>query len=95
MPHLIISQKIQTKLDGKTPPVERREVIQCFQNRSGKLLFDTRPDHISNPLTLWFVAPTNAGRMLKVAYIPKDGQYYLRSAYDPNSTETAIYKKYG
>lgn len=95
MPNLIISEKIQLKLDGKSPPVERREVIQCFQNRSGKLLYDTRPDHLSNPLTLWFLALTNAGRLLKVAYIPRDGNMYLRSSYDPNPTEVLIYKKYG
>lgn len=95
MPNLITSPTIITKLSGKKPPVTRAEVIQCFQNRSGKLLMDTREKHASNPPTLWFVALTNAGRALKIVYIHEAGKIYLRSAFEPNADELYIYKQYG
>lgn len=95
MPNLITSEKILTKLGEKKPPVTRSEVVQCFQNKSGNSLLDTREKHASNPPTMWFVAPTNAGRLLKIVYILKEGKVFLRSAYDPNADELYIYKQYG
>jgi len=95
MPNLITSEPILTKLGGKNPPINRTEVVQCFQNKSGKSLLDTREKHASNPPTQWFVAPTNAGRLLKVVYILRDGKVFLRSAFEPNADELYIYKQYG
>lgn len=75
--------------------MDRREVEQCFDNRTGRLLTDIRAKHKSNPPTLWFLAPTNKGRMLKIVYIQGDPHIDLRSAFEPNDVEIAIYAKYG
>jgi hypothetical protein len=91
---LIISPQTLDKLQAKHN-VSRKDVEQCFANRCGEFLLDTREDHKSDPPTLWFVAPTNAGRLLKIAFIPKDGNVHLRSAFEPNAEEIRIYDKYG
>ncbi len=91
---VIISEKIREKLALKHN-VTPDEVEQCFANRNGKYLKDTREDHATDPPTLWFIAETDYGRKLKVAFVPKNGNDYLRSAFEPNSTELSIYAKRG
>lgn len=90
MQNLVISQAILEKLSAKHQ-VERREVEQCFLNKCGAYLMDTREDHRSDPPTLWFVAPTNQGRILKVIFIFRDGKVFLRSAYDADEAVRRIY----
>lgn len=94
MQNLRISADVLKKL-GEKHKVDRREVEQCFANRTGRLLTDNREDHKSNPPTLWFLAPTNKGRVLKVVYIQEGPHINLRSAFEPNAAESAIYKKHG
>lgn len=89
---VIISEKIREKLASKHN-VTPDEVEQCFANRSGKYLKDTREDHATDPPTLWFIAETDYGRKLKVIFVPKNGNNYLRSAFEPNSAEFGIYAK--
>lgn len=90
---LIISTAVREKLANKTPPVSEYEIVQCFANRAGKDLIDTRAEHLTNPLTRWFIAETDFGRELKVAYMPTTQGIVIKSAYDPNATEKRIYKK--
>lgn len=92
---LIISAKVREKLAGKHPPVTQDEIVQCFANRTGKLLFDQREQHQSDPPTRWFISETDYGRKLKIAFINTDPGIVIRTAYDPNSEETRIYRKYG
>jgi hypothetical protein len=92
---LIISSKVREKLAGKQPPVTQDEIVQCFANRAGKLLFDEREQHQSDPPTRWFISETDYGRKLKIAFINTDQGVVIRTAYDPNSEEIRIYKKYG
>ncbi|WP_300050302.1 ADP-ribosyl-(dinitrogen reductase) hydrolase [Malikia sp.] len=75
--------------------VTRREVEQCFENREGGLLEDTREQHRTNPPTQWFLACTNSGRLLKVIFVFENGKYMLKSAYEPNDTEKYIYERHG
>ena len=82
------------KLTGKHN-VSRAEVEQCFSNMTGRLLTDLRAKHKSNPPTLWFLAPTNKGRVLKIVYIQNDQFVDLRSAFEPNAIEKGIYSKHG
>ena len=89
-----ISQKILKKLDEKHQ-VSRDEVEQCFANRSGKYLRDLREEHKSNPPTLWFISETDFGRRLKVVFIFSNGVIYLRTDFEPNDKETAIYNRLG
>lgn len=91
---LIISQAVRAKLASKTPPVSENEIVQCFANRTGKDLIDTRADNLTNPLTRWFIAETDYGRKLKIAYMPTKEGIVIKSTYDPNATELRIYKKY-
>lgn len=94
MKNLRISDAILAKLHNKHG-VTYREVVQCFENKCGLLLTDDREEHRSDPPTMWFVAPTNSGRMLKVIFIFKDGQVFLRSAYDANEAVQRLYEKHG
>lgn len=90
---LIISQKILDKLASKHN-VKQEEVAQCFANRSGEFLSDTREDHASDPPTLWFISETDYGRKLKVVFIKKGKDIYLRSTFAPNEKEIRIYNKH-
>lgn len=71
------SLRIDNKLDAKHG-VSLDEIDQCFENKCGFFLVDDREDHKTDPATLWFVAETNKGRLLKVIFIYKDGKYYLK-----------------
>ena len=92
---LIISTKVREKLAGKHPPVTQDEIVQCIANRTGKLLFDEREQHQSDPPTRWFISETDYGRKLKIAFLNTAHGIVIRTAYDPNPDELRIYKKYG
>lgn len=94
MQNLRISDDTLKKLANKHG-VNRREVEQCFENKCGLYLIDDREKNRTDPSTLWFVAPTNKGRLLKIVFIPKDGNVHLRTAYDANEVETEIYDRQG
>lgn len=93
MKNLIISEAIQKKLSDKHN-VSRRDVEQCFKNKCGLFLLDDREDHKTNPPTLWFVAPTNCGRMLKIILVYRDGSVYVKSAYDATQDIQNLYDKF-
>lgn len=92
MKSLNISDTVLKKLDEKHG-VCRREVEQCFENLDGPLLIDDREDHRSDPPTLWFLARTNRNRLLKVVYIQRGSKVNLRTCYEPNDVEIAIYEQ--
>lgn len=94
MKNLAVSAAVLEKLRVRHA-VELPEVRQCFLNRNGKLLQDTRALTKTNPPTLWFLARTNKDRILKIVYILKDGVVHLKTAYEPNAVELAIYQKHG
>lgn len=86
-----VRQKLKVK-HGVTQP----EIEQCFANREGKFLLDLREKHQSDPPTKWFIAQTDYGRRLKVAFIQAtNGTITIRSAFEPNPDEIYIYEKYG
>jgi hypothetical protein len=91
---IIISSAISAKLELKHG-VSEKEVRQALENRTGHLLVDDREDHKTDPPTLWFIAPTNARRLLKVCFIHRDGNSYVRTAYEANDTELRIYRRHG
>lgn len=92
---LVMSHHVRTKLANKNPPVTKEEILQCFTNLNGNILYDTRSQHVTDPLTRWFIAETDYGRKLKIAYIPKDGDIIIKTAYNPNQEELRIYGKLG
>lgn len=94
MKNLKISAKILDKLKNNHGVI-RSEVEQCFANRNGRLLIDDRALRKTNPPTLWFVAKTNKGRLLKIVYIQIGSEVHLKSAFDPNPAEIGIYARHG
>ncbi len=91
---LSISRNVRQKLANKKPPVAEEEIEQCFANRTANYLEDVREDHKSDPPTQWFIAETDFGRTLKIAFIQKGDDMIIRTAYDPNREELRIYKKF-
>jgi uncharacterized DUF497 family protein len=69
------------------------EVLECFANRRGKSLTDSRVNHATNPPTRWFVAETDMGRKLKVVYMIVDNSFEIKTAYPANQQEMDIYMR--
>lgn len=69
------------------------QVLECFANRVGKFLTDTRLDHQTDPPTKWFIAETDMGVRLKIVYIRTDTEFMVKTAYPPSPEELAIYAK--
>lgn len=87
---LIISPRVRQKLATKHD-VTREEVEQCFMNHDGPYLTDEREEHASDPPTLWFIGETDAGRELKVVFVPEHGNVYLRTAFTPTPGQARVY----
>jgi len=90
---LVISPKIAAKLATKVPPVSYDEIVQCFANRTTLYLTDSREQHLTEPRTRWFIAETDYGRKLKIAFIPRGQDIYIRSAYDPSPEAIEYYER--
>lgn len=89
-----VSEAVIRKLKEKHK-VNPQEVRECFQNLKTKYAYDTRPEHQTNPPTLWFVAQTNAGRKLKVVFVRySKTEVVLKSAYNANADEIRLYEIY-
>jgi hypothetical protein len=93
MKNLIISAEIEAKLRDKHQ-LRRTDVEQAFMNRDGNCLIDTREQHLTDPLTEWFVAENDKGQQIKVAFVPVNGKFFLRTAYVANPDEIRIYNKF-
>jgi hypothetical protein len=91
---LVISGKVKRKLAQKANPVANEEIEQCFANRTGTYLKDQREDNKTDPPTLWFIAETDFGRKLKIAFIQIDENTIIKTAYEPDYDESRIYEKY-
>lgn len=87
---LIVPPDIKEKLLVKHS-VKEGEVHECFFNRDGPYLEDTEEDHNTDPPTEWFIAPTDRGRLLKVIFVFRDGNIYLKSAFEPSQKSLSIY----
>lgn len=92
MKNIFISDDIMEKLNARHG-VSVREIEQSFENVCGRLLIDSREEHKTDPHTLWFVAPTNSGRMLKIMYVQKDSKIHIKSAYTPSQAVIDLYEK--
>lgn len=92
---LVISSKVRFKLANKQPPVTQQEIEQCFANRVGSTLIDTREQHQTDPETRWFIAETDFGRRLKVCFIFEGNDVIIKTAYKPSVEEIQIYNELG
>lgn len=88
---IIISPEILEKLSTKHRVTEA-EVHQCFENLYGPCVEDTNEDHQTDPPTYWFLSETNKERLLKVAFVQRNGNIYVKTAYDANQTAINNYK---
>ena len=91
---IVISKKVSEKLKDKHQVTEK-ELLEAFNNRTGKFLMDPREEHRSDPPTMWFVALTNHRRLLKVCFIQRDDDTHIRTAYTANDVELRIYRTHG
>lgn len=89
---LIISTKIELKL-ATQHNVNREEVEQCISNldENDGLFEDNREENRTIPPTIWFISETDNGRKLKVVVVPKNGDLYLKTAYEANNAELKLY----
>lgn len=64
--------------------VSEGEIQETYSPYNGIVLEDYRMQHRFNPATEWFISRTNAGRLLKIIFVPRVDVGYpcLRSAYD-------------
>lgn len=84
-----VADKIYTK-HGLTMD----EVKEAISGRLGNFLEDMREEHKTDPPTQWFLGYTDFGKLVKVVFIYKDGNIVIRTAYQANSHEIAIYNKH-
>lgn len=90
---ILISKSVREKLLVKHKGVSVEEIRQCFANREGPILIDSRATHLTNPVTRWFIAETDFGRQLKIAYMPMaDKSIVIKTVYEPNEREISIYR---
>lgn len=93
MKAIVISPAMLEKLETRHS-VSRREIEQCFENREGDYVEDTREEHRTDPATLWFVSPTNQNRKLKVIFVFRDGNIYIKSAFDAKDSHVETYEPF-
>ena len=93
---LIIKPDVWKKLETKHLIKVPWEIIQCFANRSGITLDELRQKHKTDPKTVWFVSETDSGRKLKIVFMQHPNRdIEIKSAFEPNPEEIAIYAKHG
>ena len=88
----ILSPNIDKKLKARNISLD--DCMECFENRIGNFLLDTREEHVTDPPTQWFVAETHSGRILKIVFVNEGTEVYIKSAYDANETIQQIYARY-
>jgi hypothetical protein len=89
--NVIISPKVMEKLNEKHD-VKKLEIEECFLNYDFvRYLKDTREIHQTIPPTLWCISETHRGRLLKIAFILKEGDFHIKSAFEPNQQEIDLF----
>ncbi len=89
-----ISSDVRKKLKTRHR-VEESEIEECFLNREKGHLRDTRENHRTDPPTVWFVAKTDKGRLLKIVWMKDEVMgITIKSAFEPNKKEIEIYAEF-
>jgi hypothetical protein len=92
VPKFVISPEIEEKLRAKHN-VEVSEVYECFLNRHGPFFLETRPEHVTDPATYWFVADTDKQRTLFIAFVHYPTYFAIKSAFDPENGQAEKYEE--
>lgn len=88
---LVCSHRVELKLQTKHR-VTIEEVYEAFADRPDYVVLDEREEHATDPPTVWFIASTNHGRLLKVVYVQKGPDVHLKTAYAPNDEEVRLFQ---
>jgi hypothetical protein len=91
---LFASNGVKEKIIG-THGVSFLEAEEAFNNFSGFPLKDIRAAHRSKPTTVWCLAETYDGRLLKLVFVPfpEAGYAILRTAYEPDDVEIDLWNE--
>lgn len=91
---LFFSPRVREKL--RLRQITEAQVLQCFANRDGEMLFDVREEHQTTPPTEWFVASTDFGIILKICFVRDPGGKVIdiKTAYPANAIVQALYRKH-
>lgn len=81
-----VGNKLTTKHN-----VSVREIGEAFMNMNGPILKEMRPEHVTNPPTMWFLSRTDKGRILKIVYLLVSGEVTIKSAYEPKQPTINYY----
>lgn len=92
MDNLVISDAIRAKLQSKHN-VSVKDVVECFENRTGKILLDDSEER-RDPPTYFFIAPNNHKRLLKVCFVMRNDRIFLRTCFEPGPGALQIYKEF-
>lgn len=70
------------------------EVLEAWESCSGPWIIDDRERNKTKPPTVWALAWTDLGRLLKLVVIPHrdKGIAILRTAFEPDEDEVKIYE---
>ena len=88
---LIISQKIRQKLEDENHQAPEQDIAQCFANKVRTFVIDDREEHRTEPPTKWFVSETDYGRKLKVMFVMRGADIFIKSAYGATDEVERIY----
>lgn len=71
-----------------------QEAEEAFENSEGPWFEDDRAKNQTRPKTIWTLAFTDLGRLIKIVVIkrPTDAVAVLRTAYEPDEDEVKIYE---
>lgn len=81
-----MSKTVKVKLHSKHQVTEK-EIFECFFNRTHTFLTDTREEHLTDPITNWFISETDLGRQLKICFVKRDEKIEIKTAYQPDNNK--------
>ena len=94
---LIIPPAIEQKIGAPDHgSVSKKDVEECFANHCGGYCDDKRPQHLDadGKPSMWFVAATNHGRILKIMFVRQGADMYLKSAYPATQQVQDIFSRH-
>ena len=91
---VVIAMKSTIEKLNMKHSVSLLEVEEAFHNMEGVALIDDRDRHKTKPPTVWFISPTEEGRLLKVVGIPfkEKKEFLIKTAFDPEEWEIDLYE---
>jgi len=90
---LVATEAVKAKLWDERE-LDFGEVLEAWESCSGPWLIDDRERNRTQPPTVWELAWTDLGRLLKLVVIPhrKKGIAVLRTAFEPDEDEVKLYE---